>query len=135
MSAELNRRTFIGLASGTAVGVSAGVIPARAQSSFVLIAEVVTVELGFALKVTFDLASLGTEPLFVQVADSKGANIFFTWDDITAPSGTVVEDLGPYDLPYGLTYLVSIVNETGEQVPFSPVVQVEAPGFPEATFD
>ena len=111
------------------------VVPAGAQSTYVLTADVATVDKGFQLNVTFALGSLGSEPLFVQVADSKGANIFFTWDDITDPSGTVVEDFGPYDLPYGLTYLVSIVNELGELDPLSPVVQVEAPGFPEATFN
>jgi len=134
MSAQINRRAFVGLASGAAIGVSAGAIPALAQSSYVLTADVTTVEHGFNLTVTFDVGTLSSTPLFVQIADSKGAEIFFTWDDVTEPSGTVVEEIGPYDLPYGGTYLVSIVNASGVQDPLSPVVQIEVPGFPAATF-
>jgi hypothetical protein len=132
MSAELNRRTFIGLASGAALGVTSAVMPVRAQSAITLTADVVAVEKGFQLSMTYVLGSLGTEPLFLQVADSRGADVFFTWDKITQPSGTEVEDIGPFNIPYGHTYLVSIVDATGVQDPSSPVVTVEVPSFPAA---
>ncbi len=134
MSTRLSRRTFIGLASGAAFTVGTGGIPARAQSTSTLAAEVVTVEHGFALRVTFSVGSLGSEPLFIQVADSRGVEFFFTWDSITESSGTDDLDIGPDAIQYGRTCLVTIVTATGEQLPLSPVVQVDVPGFPEATF-
>jgi hypothetical protein len=116
MTAQVNRRTFIGLASGAALSVTAGVVPVRAQGTILLTAEVVTVEEGFQLSVTYALESLGSVPLFIEVLDSKGVDVFFSLEQIAEPSGTVFENIGPFDIPYGRTYLVLIVDASGERI-------------------
>jgi hypothetical protein len=135
MSAQLNRRSFIGLASGAAIGASTGAITAGAQSTYVLTADVVAVQYGFALAVTFQVPP-SSQLRFIQIAEIDSPNLFFTWDNIDVPDtyGTVENYFGPFDLPYGPAYQVTIVDESGDQIPDTPAVQVYTPQFPEASF-
>ena len=133
MSRRLTRRAFIGITSGAALGISTRGNWLRAQSNWTLAAEVIPVKEGFGLMVTFAVEFLDLLPLYIQFADRENPDVFL-WDQITVPSGTDLLEIGPYDIPYGGSYLVTVVTALGQQHTLSPVVQVDVPSLPQASF-
>ena len=134
MSRRLTRRTFVGLTSGAALSIVHGDTWLRGQSPWTLTAQVIPVASGFGLLVTFGVDPSPSIPLYIQVADSDGPDIFFSWTGITEPAGADLLQIGPFGIPYGRRYLVTIVTALGNQDPLSPLVSVDIPALPDPSF-
>jgi hypothetical protein len=111
---------------------------ANAQSRWLLAADVFPSFHGFSVQVSFSVDYLGGIPLYIQVADAAGTFVFFTWAPISEPVGQQAFDFGSFDIPYsspylpfGHTYVVTIVTSSGERHPLSPTVTFDAPSLPD----
>jgi hypothetical protein len=126
VSTQLTRRTFLGMASAIAIGTVAN-RRAKAQDGWSLTADVIAVTRGLGLYVTFTVDFLDDVPLYIEVVDFDSSSIFELWTPISDVTGDELLEFGPNDIPYGRSYLVSIVDYLGQRQLLSPVIQVDAP--------
>src|SRR5688500_17842498 len=117
MAERLGRRTFIATTLGLTLGVAAARTAVRAQRYWTLTVEAVPVTHGFALQISFSLDFLDGEPLFIHVADKDSSSFSFTWMRISESPGDELVECGPFDLPYGRPYVVTIVTLSGVRHP------------------
>jgi hypothetical protein len=130
MSTDISRRTFLGIASAVTIGVGAGQSLFGQSGIWVLTANVVTMPRGLGLRVKFTVDFMDNVPLYLEIVDLYGPTIFQRWIRIADRSGDELVPFGPFDMPDGRTYLVSVVDGNGQRQLLSPVVQVDVPALP-----
>jgi hypothetical protein len=132
MPMRLTRRAFIALAGAALlVGGLASRRRVRAQTQWTLTADVVPIDHAFSLRVSFSVGFPLLEQLYIEVADADSPSLFFSWEPIAEFAGQVLFEVGPWGIPDGRPYLVTIVTPSSERHVLSPVVQVQVPSYPE----
>ena len=134
MATQVTRRTLLRAAALTGAGLGGLLLPrpAPAQRVWFLNAGVVAVAHGFAVAVTYSVDFAENLPLYIRVADSRGASVFLSWERITEPAEVLLLDAGAFDIPYGARYSLAVVLPSGQPHPLSPVVEVDLPALPAA---